>query len=173
VNDAEISDEILSVFLDNHKLAFPELLVVGDLVVVGLTFSNLEDTLRAVDGDTKVLKLFSVNGFEGHVELVLWSLVGQRLKDSALEVALSGQLFWRQFLELAGCEFLVLVESLKSGVVRHVETGWIRGNQLLASKVTGIDLDLINQCVVAIGVASVDDLLHELNYFFRVGWHGD
>lgn len=71
MNDAEISDEILSVFLDNHKLAFPELLVVGDLVVVGLTFSNLEDTLRAVDGDTKVLKLFSVNGFEGHVELVL------------------------------------------------------------------------------------------------------
>ena len=71
MNDAEISDEILSVFLDNHELAFPELLVVGDLVVVGLTFTDLEDTLRAVDGDTKVLKLFSVNGFEGHVELVL------------------------------------------------------------------------------------------------------
>lgn len=49
VDNTEITDEVFAVFADNHELRLPQLLVVGDLVVVGLTFTNFEDTLGSIN----------------------------------------------------------------------------------------------------------------------------
>jgi len=49
VDNTEITDEVFAVLADNHELRLPQLLVVRDLVVVGLTFSNFEDTLSSID----------------------------------------------------------------------------------------------------------------------------
>ena len=49
VHDAEITDEVLAVLADNHELRLPELLVVGDLVVVGFSLTDLEDALCAIN----------------------------------------------------------------------------------------------------------------------------
>jgi len=67
VNDTHITDEVSSIFADNHELTFPQFFVVGDLVVVGFTFSDLEDTLVTFERELEVLELFGIHRFEGHV----------------------------------------------------------------------------------------------------------
>ena len=46
VHHTQVTDVIFTVLADNHKLRFPELFVVGNLVMVSLTLSNLELELR-------------------------------------------------------------------------------------------------------------------------------
>ena len=70
MDDAKIADVIFAVLADDHELGLPELLVVGDLVVVGLTFTDLEDSLSSIDGDLEVLELFGVDSFESHMKFV-------------------------------------------------------------------------------------------------------
>ena len=70
MDDAKISNVIFTVLAHDHELGLPELLVVGDLVVVGLTFADLEDSLSSIDGDLEVLELFGVDGFESHMKFV-------------------------------------------------------------------------------------------------------
>lgn len=102
VHNSKISDEILAVLADNHQLAFPELLVVGNLVVVGLALANLEDSLSSVNGDAKILEFFSVNSLKGHMQFVLRGLIWERLKTAALKVTLHIELCLRKFFQLAG-----------------------------------------------------------------------
>lgn len=45
VNNTHVSDEVLTIFADNHKLTFPKLLVIRNLIVVCLTLSNFEHSL--------------------------------------------------------------------------------------------------------------------------------
>jgi hypothetical protein len=44
MHDTHISDVILPIFADNHKLTFPELLVIRDLIVASLTFAHFKDS---------------------------------------------------------------------------------------------------------------------------------
>jgi hypothetical protein len=69
VHDAKIANVVFSILADDHELALPQLLVVRNLIVVGLTLANLEDTLGAINSDAKSLELLSVDGLEGHMEL--------------------------------------------------------------------------------------------------------
>jgi hypothetical protein len=64
VNDTQITHKVLSVLAHNHELRFPEFLVVGDLVVIGVTFTDLEDTRAAIKSDAETLDLFGVNSLE-------------------------------------------------------------------------------------------------------------
>ena len=44
VHDTQITHVILAVLANDHQLRLPEFLVVRDLVVVRITFTDLEDT---------------------------------------------------------------------------------------------------------------------------------
>ena len=94
VDDAKITDVVLAVLADDHELRLPELLVVGDLVVVGLALTDLEDTLGTVDGDLKIFQLLSVDSLEFHVKLVAGGAVWQRVESAALEVNGDLKLAW-------------------------------------------------------------------------------
>ena len=86
MDDTQVSDVVFAILANDHELRFPEFLVVRDLVVVGLTFTDLEDTLRAIDGDLKILELFGIDGLEGHVKFVGGCLVGERFESAALQI---------------------------------------------------------------------------------------
>ena len=49
VHGAEITDIVLAILADNHELRVPQFLVVRDLVVIGLAFSDLENALASID----------------------------------------------------------------------------------------------------------------------------
>jgi len=70
VDNTQVTDEVLAVLANDHQLGFPELLVVRDLVLVGLAFTNFVKTVIAIKSDAKILDLFSVDGFELQVQLV-------------------------------------------------------------------------------------------------------
>jgi hypothetical protein len=61
VDNTHISDEITAIFAHNHELTFPKLLVIGDLVVVGFTFTYFENTLISFEREGEIFKLFSIN----------------------------------------------------------------------------------------------------------------
>ena len=86
VHNTEITNEVFAILANDHQLGLPEFLIIGDLVVVSLAFSNLEDTLSAIDRDLEVFKLFGVNSFKFHMKLVRSGLVGNGLKGAALKV---------------------------------------------------------------------------------------
>ena len=116
VNDAKIADEVLAALADDHELGFPELLVVGDLVVVSLTFTDLVDTLGAVDGDLQVLELLSINSLKFHVQLVGGSLIRDRLKSAAAKIDGDLKLLRRELAELDSAQVAVAVELVEAGV---------------------------------------------------------
>ena len=80
VDNTHVSDEVTSVLADNHELTFPKLLVVGNLVVVRFTLTDLEDTGVSLEGEGEVLELLSVHRLEGQVESVLGGLVSQAVE---------------------------------------------------------------------------------------------
>jgi len=115
VYDTHIADKVSSIFADNHELTFPELFVVRDLVVVGFTFSDLEDTLVTLKGELEVLELLSVNGFESHVELVLGGFVSDALELLALEARVDVKLTGVQFTHFHAAEVGVVLEGFEAG----------------------------------------------------------
>jgi hypothetical protein len=64
VDNAQVSHVVLAIFANDHELRLPELLVVRDLVVVRVTFTDLENALTTFKGDSKTLNLLCVNSFE-------------------------------------------------------------------------------------------------------------
>jgi len=94
VHNTEITDVVLAIFADNHELRLPELLVVGDLVVVGLAFTDLENTLSTVDGDLEILQLFCVDSLECHGQSLLCGLFREGFKGAALEIQGDAEQVW-------------------------------------------------------------------------------
>ena len=116
VNNAEIADEVLAALANDHELGLPELFVVGDLVVVGLTFTDLVDTLGAVDGDLQVLELLSIDSLEFHVQLMGGGLIRDRLKSAAAKIDGDLKLLRRELAELDRAQVAVAVEFVEAGV---------------------------------------------------------
>ncbi len=42
VNYSKISDVVLAIDIEDHKLGFPKLFIVGDNIVIDVSLSNLE-----------------------------------------------------------------------------------------------------------------------------------
>lgn len=97
MDHTQIADEVLSVPAHDHELRLPQFLVVGDLVVVGLTLTNLEDASVAVKANGQVLDLLGVHSFEVQVKFVSGSLVRGALEWSPLKVNIQVELSWRKF----------------------------------------------------------------------------
>ena len=66
----QVANKVLTIAADDHKLGLPKLLVVGNLVVVSLTFTKLKDTTSAIKADLEVLDLLGVNCLKVKMELV-------------------------------------------------------------------------------------------------------
>lgn len=52
--------------------------------MIGVTFTNLEDTRASVKSDAETLDLFGVDSLELQVQLVSGSLVGETVEGSSL-----------------------------------------------------------------------------------------
>jgi len=61
VHYTHVTDEITTVLLDDHELTLPELLIVGNLVVVALAFAHFEAAGVSLEGEGEILELFSVH----------------------------------------------------------------------------------------------------------------
>jgi hypothetical protein len=75
VNKAQVSDKVLSVDCHDHKLGFPKLFVVWNLVVIGLTFSDLEASSVSFKSNLYILELLCVNTFKLHLEFLFRELI--------------------------------------------------------------------------------------------------
>ena len=61
VDKSKISDVELSIDGADHELGLPELLVVWNMEVTGLSLSNLVNSSVSLDWDLEILQLLSVN----------------------------------------------------------------------------------------------------------------
>jgi len=61
VNNTHITDKVTPVLADNHELTLPKFLVVRNLVVVGLSLTDLEASSVSFKGEAEVLKLLGVD----------------------------------------------------------------------------------------------------------------
>jgi hypothetical protein len=86
VNNAQISNIILSVLANNHELRLPKLLVVWNLIVIGVTFSDFKDTRVTVEVNAKSFDFFSVDSLKLEVKFVGSSFVWNTFKRSALQI---------------------------------------------------------------------------------------
>jgi hypothetical protein len=111
MNNTQITDKVLSILANNHKLGLPKLFVVGDLVVVGLTLTDLEDTHVTIEADGEVLDFFGVNSLKVEVQFISGSLVGWAVERLSLEVDVHFNVGIRQLTEGDGVKILVVCEA--------------------------------------------------------------
>lgn len=169
VHDTQVAHEVLAVLADNHELRLPQLLVVGDLVVVGLTFTDLEDTLSTIDGNLELFELLSVHRLEFHMELVGGGLIRLRIKCSAAEVKAGLELRGAQLTKLDALEISRVSEASKSRVLINLETGGQRLNLVTADiEASLVGLDLVLEGVVSFTETDSYDILDKCADLFGV-----
>ena len=61
MDESKISDIVLTSNVDDHELSLPKLFVIWDLVVVGLSFTNLENSSVSLEVDLYILEFLSVD----------------------------------------------------------------------------------------------------------------
>jgi len=86
MHNTKITYVVLSILADDHELRFPKLLVVRDLIVIGFTFTNFEDTSGAIDRDLQVLELLGIDSLEFHMQFVGSCTLGKRFKGGSLKI---------------------------------------------------------------------------------------
>ena len=75
VDVAKISDVVLAIQDDNYELWIHQFLVVRNLVMIWLTFSNFENSSVSLEGELYIFKLLSIGGLEFQSQGFLWDLV--------------------------------------------------------------------------------------------------
>lgn len=159
VNDTHITDEVSSIFADDHELTFPELFVVGDLVVVTFTLSYLEDSRVTFERELEVLELFSVDGLKSHVKLMLGSFVSNAVKLLTFEARVDGELILVQLTHFNAAEVGVIMEILKSGI-RVGSNLEIVNQEVVGVERIRVELDLVSNGVIPHGSTSISHLLY-------------
>ena len=169
MDNSKITDIIFAVLADNHELRLPEFLIIRDLVVIGFTFADLENTLGAIDGDFKIFEFFGINSLKFHVQLVGSSAVGKGLKSAALEINRDLELAWGKLTHADGVQITVVHELVQTWVLGKRKTSG-QGLDLVSCgiKLGGVGLDLVLERVVTDARASIDDLLDENSDLFGV-----
>ena len=156
MDNTHITDIVLAILAHNHELRFPELFVIRNNVVVWLTFTNFVYSLGTVDRYLKVLKFFSVNCLEGHVEFVSGSLVRKWLKNTATEVHIYILFSGWELTEFHAWKLFVIHKLLKTRVWGYCEAWWVVLDERAAIEVRGISLNLITKCIVTVRLTSID-----------------
>ncbi len=70
MHDAQVPDVELVALLDYHELTLPQLLIIGNLIMIVVALSYLELSQVSIEGDDCVLELIGVNIDEPHLELL-------------------------------------------------------------------------------------------------------
>lgn len=88
MNISQVSHVILSINYNDQELGIHKFLVVWDLIMVWLAFSNFEHCSVAGESEFNVLKLFSVSANELHSQRLIWD--GCTLDDHWLSIQNTG-----------------------------------------------------------------------------------
>ena len=169
MDDTQVTDEVLAILADNHELRLPQLLVVGDLVVIAFALTDLEDTLGTIDRDLQILELLGIDGLKLHVKLVRGGAVGQRLKSATLKVARDLKIGWAQFPKINRAKLRVVLELSEARVPGGFKA-WRAALDLLLAllELTSVGLDLVLKGVVTDTGASINNLLDKLSDFVAI-----
>lgn len=116
MDKTEISDVILTFNVDDHKLCFPKFFVVWNLIVIGFTLSDFEDTSVTFESDFDILELFSVNTLEFELKSFFWNTIWSENHFGLLQETWVVKVFAGHILEGQVSENLIIFEVLKSWV---------------------------------------------------------
>lgn len=92
MHNSQIPDIVLVVFGDNHKLAFPEFLVIVDLVVVIVPFAHFEESQISIEVNNSIFQFFSIDISESQAQFLLISLSGEEFKGGLLQIGFQIQM---------------------------------------------------------------------------------
>jgi len=106
VDNTQVTNIVFAILADNHELGFPKFFVIRNLILVGLTFTNLVKTGVTINSDAQILDFFSIDSFKIQVQFVSGWGVRERVKRSTLEI--DAHLHFRrgQFTNLASSKLL-------------------------------------------------------------------
>lgn len=113
MNESKISNIVLSSKGDNHELGLPKLLVVWNLIMIGFTFTNLENGSITLENDFNVLQLLGVNTFKLEHELLVWNGLWSENHLSLLENTWSIDILSSHVLQAEGVKVLLVLEVLE------------------------------------------------------------
>ena len=88
VNEAHISDVVLAIDRANHKLCFPEFLIIWNFEMTGFTFTDFEDADVSINDNLEIFELLCVNLFKLELKFVFWNLRSLNWKLFPLKVAM-------------------------------------------------------------------------------------
>jgi len=72
VNESHISDKEVSINRADHKLCFPEFLIIRDMIMSSFTFTNFVDGSVTLNIDLNVSEFLSVDLLKFKFEPLLW-----------------------------------------------------------------------------------------------------
>lgn len=141
VHKAEITDVVLTVLVDDHELSLPQLLVIGDLVMVLLALTNLKDATVTLKLDFNILELGRVDALELQLERLLRKLSGSEDHLTLLQQTGRVDILTRHILERKLAKSIVLVlEVLETRVVVNHVGG---ADRVLRAEHSSLELGLV------------------------------
>lgn len=172
VDYPQVSDIVLVILLDNHELAFPELLVIGDLIVVVVTLTHLELRGVAIKSDHGVLQFFSV-----HIDKLQLEVLGGAIHRCNLEGLLAQvhallQIIHLQLVKLNSMQLWISSEELEVwSILKQV----VNANVLLTDQLERFSFTLSDPHLVLnhIDLAFHAYLAHQLINLRTLVFEGD
>ena len=113
MDESKISDVVLTSKRDDHELSLPELLVVWNLIMIGFTFTNFENSSVTLENDFNVLQLLGVNTLKLEHELLVWNSCWFKDHLSLLENTWSIDILSSHVLQAEGVKVLLILEVLE------------------------------------------------------------
>ena len=86
MNETNITDVVLAVYLTDHKLGLPQFLIVGNVVVAHFTLTDLEDSTVAIKLNLNILKLFGIDLFKFQNKSILRNFKRTEVLNAPLKV---------------------------------------------------------------------------------------
>ena len=113
MDESKISDVVLTSKRDDHELSLPKLLVVWNLIMVGFTFTNLENSSVTLENDFNVLQLLGINTLKLEHELLVWNSLWFKDHLSLLENTWSIDILSSHVLQTEGVKVLLVLKVLE------------------------------------------------------------
>lgn len=116
MNKTEVTDVVLTTLVDDHELRLPKFLVVGNLIMVRLAFTNFENGPIAFERDLNILQLSRVNTLKFQFESLLRKHIRTEQHLRLLQYARLVNVFSWHVLETEVTEDWVVLEVLHSWI---------------------------------------------------------
>ena len=113
MDESKISNVVLSSKRDDHELSLPKLFVVWNLIMVGFTFTNLENSSVSLEDDFDVLQLLGVNTLKLEHELLVWDHLWFKNHLSLLENTWGIDILSGHILQTERVKVLLVLEVLE------------------------------------------------------------